>query len=254
MSNERLASSTRLSTSTRGASDTAPTPMGTFTNSTQRQLSPLVSTPPSSTPAAPPAPATAPHTPSARLRSEPSENVVVTSDRAAGDTSAAPSPWIARAPSSQASDWASPPTSEASENSTSPYMNIRRRPTRSASRPPSSRQPPNVSVYAFTTHERSAREKLNPLPIDGSATLTIDASITITNCVIASSASATFLACGVSRLAPVAVPVLTAPTVDGPRETWFSVAVFPLPVRACNGALAGGVTADADAPAHRPHR
>ena len=235
MSNERLASSTRLSTSTRGASDTAPTPMGTFTNSTQRQLSPLVSTPPSSTPAAPPAPATAPHTPSARLRSEPSENVVVTSDRAAGDTSAAPSPWIARAPSSQASDWASPPTSEASENSTSPSMNIRRRPTRSASRPPSSRQPPNVSVY-------------------GSATLTIDASITITNCVIASSASATFLACGVSRLAPVAVPVLTAPTVDGPRETWSSVAVFPLPVRACNGALAGGVTADADAPAHRPHR
>ena len=71
--------------------------MGTFTNSTHRQLSPLVRMPPSRTPAAPPAPATAPQMPSARLRSEPSAKVVVMIASAAGETIAAPSPWIARA-------------------------------------------------------------------------------------------------------------------------------------------------------------
>ena len=67
-------------------------PIGTLTNSTQRQLRPLVRMPPSSTPAAPPAPATAPQMPSARLRSEPSANVVVMIDSAAGETIAAPEP------------------------------------------------------------------------------------------------------------------------------------------------------------------
>ena len=67
-------------------------PIGTFTNSTQRQLSPLVRMPPNRTPAAPPAPATAPQMPSARLRSAPSANVVVMIDSAAGETIAAPRP------------------------------------------------------------------------------------------------------------------------------------------------------------------
>ena len=141
-----ICSSARLSASTRGAASALNRPMGTFTNSTQRQLSPLVRIPPSSTPAAPPAPATAPHTPSARLRSSPSANVVVMIDSAAGETIAAPMPCTARAAISHASDCASPPSSEASENVTSPIMNIRRRPSRSASLPPSSRKPPKVSV------------------------------------------------------------------------------------------------------------
>ena len=138
--------SRRLSTSVRGASAAAISPIGTLTNSTQRQLSPLVRTPPSSTPAAPPAPATAPQIPSARLRSAPSAKVVVMIDRAAGDTIAAPSPWTARAAISHVSDCARPPASEASEKTTRPSMNIRRRPSRSAIRPPSSRKPPKVSV------------------------------------------------------------------------------------------------------------
>ena len=58
----------------------------------QDQLSELVSAPPSSTPAAPPLPETAPQMPSARLRSWPSAKVVVRIDSAAGETSAAPSP------------------------------------------------------------------------------------------------------------------------------------------------------------------
>jgi len=49
----------------------------------------------------------------------------------------------------------------------------------------------------LTTHERSVREKSRALPIDGSATFTIEASITTTNCVIASSSRARFFPRGV---------------------------------------------------------
>ena len=54
-------------------------------------------TPPSSTPAAPPEPATAPQIPSALLRSAPSLKVVATIESAAGERIAAPRPWTARA-------------------------------------------------------------------------------------------------------------------------------------------------------------
>ena len=57
-------------------------------------------------------------------------------------------------------------------------------------RPPSSRKPPKVSVYALTTHDRLSWEKSSASPMDGSATLTIDASSTTTNCAAARSASA----------------------------------------------------------------
>jgi hypothetical protein len=75
-----------------------------------------------------------------------------------------------------------PAASDAAATTRRPAMNTRRRPSRSASRPPSSRKPPNVSTYAFTTHGRFCWEKLSPLPIEGSATLTIDASRTTMNC------------------------------------------------------------------------
>ena len=61
-------------------------------------------------------------------------------------------------------------------------MNTRRRPSRSAIRPPSSRKPPKVSTYAFTTQGRFSCEKSSPSPIDGRATLTIEASSTTMNC------------------------------------------------------------------------
>src|SRR6202012_4592234 len=86
-----------------------------------------------------------------------------------------------RATSSQAADCARPPAREAAEKTTNPTMNTRRRPSRSAARPPSSRNPPNVSVYAFTTQGRLASEKCSAVLIDGSATLTIDASSTTMN-------------------------------------------------------------------------
>ena len=102
--------------------------------------------PPSSTPAAPPAPPIAPQMPTARLRAAPSAKVVVRIDREAGAITAPPSPWIARAAISTPCESASPPTSDAAENSTSPLTNTRRRPSRSAARPPSSRKPANVTV------------------------------------------------------------------------------------------------------------
>ena len=80
--------------------------------------------------------------PSARLRSRPSRNVVVRIESAAGESIAAPSPWSERKAISDASDQASPSSSELTVKSASPATNSRRRPSRSASRPPSSRKPP----------------------------------------------------------------------------------------------------------------
>ena len=102
--------------------------------------------PPSRTPAAPPAPATAPQTPSALLRSAPSLKIVVTIESAAGEMIAAPRPCAARAAISCASVAAKPAASEATATSIRPAMKTRRRPSRSAVRPPSRRKPPKVST------------------------------------------------------------------------------------------------------------
>ena len=102
--------------------------------------------PPSSRPKAPPPAAIALQTPSAFVRSSPSAKVVVMIESAAGETSAPPRPWSARAPTSQPSDVASPLSSEAAEKIATPARNSRRRPNRSPARPPSSRKPPNTSV------------------------------------------------------------------------------------------------------------
>ena len=180
----------RLSSIRRGANSAARMPIGKLTYSTHSQPGPEVRTPPRSTPAAPPEPATPPQMPSARLRSAPSVKVFVTIESAAGDRSAAPRPWTARAAISHASLWASPPASDATANTISPAMNTRRRPSRSARRPPSRRKPPKVSTYALTTQESESCEKCSARPIEGSATLTMDASSTTTNCAVASRPSA----------------------------------------------------------------
>ena len=105
-----------------------------------------MSRPPASRPTAAPPMLIAAYTPIARLRGWPSGNVVVTSDRAVGATTAAPTPCRARAPSSHASAVANPPSSEATENRMSPAMNTRLRPRMSPARPPSSSRPPKVSA------------------------------------------------------------------------------------------------------------
>jgi hypothetical protein len=83
---------------------------------------------------------------SALLRSAPSGKVVETIERAVGVMIAAPTPWTARAVISASGDQASPQTSEARVKNSSPTMNTRLRPSRSAARPPSSSSPAKVSA------------------------------------------------------------------------------------------------------------
>ena len=91
-----------------------------------------------------PAPPTAPQTPSAFARSGPWK-VVVMIDSAAGDSIAAPRPCPARAAKKTAALVASAEASEATVNTPRPVRKTRRRPSRSAARPPSSSRLPKTS-------------------------------------------------------------------------------------------------------------
>ena len=154
------------------------------------QLSELVSAPPSSTPAAPPLPETAPQMPRARFRSRPSAKVVVRIESAAGESRAAPSPCNARNAISDPSDQARPSSREKTVKIPSPVMKSRRRPSRSAIRPPSSSRPPKKIEYAVTTHCRFSWLKCKSVLIVGSATFTIATSRTTMNCAATITASA----------------------------------------------------------------
>ena len=90
--------------------------------------------------------------PNALLRSPGSVNVVVSSDSAAGASSAPNPPWNARATASMMNDWAAPPTAEAIAKPARPTMNVHLRPNRSETLPPSSSRLPNASEYAVTIH------------------------------------------------------------------------------------------------------
>src|SRR5215471_694849 len=147
-----------------------------FTYKHQRQERYSVSTPPSSKPTAPPAPAMAPNTPNAFPRSFGSVNVTVSTDSAAGAISAPHAPWQARATASIVKLVAAPPTADAAANPVIPARNVTFRPRRSASRPPNSSRLPNASAYAVTTHCRSTVEKCSARWAEGSAMFTIVAS------------------------------------------------------------------------------
>ena len=121
-------------------------PIGMLMNRIQRQESSSVRTPPRRAPAAPPAPATALHMPIARARACGSRKVVVRIVKVAGDKIAPPRPWAARAEISIAWFWAKPPRRLARVNTVSPTRKIRRRPNRSARRPPRRRKPAKVKV------------------------------------------------------------------------------------------------------------
>ncbi len=83
--------------------------------------------------------------PNALLRSDVSVKVVVSSDRAAGASSAPKAPWNVRAAASIPNDWAAPPTAEAIANPARPAMNVHLRPNRSLILPPSSSRLPKAS-------------------------------------------------------------------------------------------------------------
>ena len=105
-----------------------------------------VSSPPAIRPTVAPLAPMAPHAPSALLRSAPSGNMFITIDSAAGRTIAAPSPCRQRIGIRNSSAVASPQPSEAAVKRARPASKMRRRPSRSAARPPSSRKPPKVSA------------------------------------------------------------------------------------------------------------
>ena len=97
-------------------------------------------------------------------------------ERTAGETIAAPRPWKPRATIRNDSEVARPHASEEAVKTTRPDMNTRRRPSRSAARPPRSRKPPKVIAYMVITHCRLSLVKFRARPIEGSATLTIETS------------------------------------------------------------------------------
>src|SRR5947207_11347133 len=88
---------------------------------------------------------------------------------------------------SKVTDGATAQSSEANVNSSSPKMNIRRRPIRSASFPAASKNAANTMLYAFSTHDRFEIEvPLNDRSMFGKAMFTIVAS---TNATVAPSAA-----------------------------------------------------------------
>ena len=108
--------------------------------------------------------------------------VVMMIESAAGAMTAPPIPCKARAATSNPWEPAIPQSSEANVKRARPAANTRRRPNRSPALPPSSRKPPKVNRYAFTTHERPASEKPSEPWMAGSATFTIVPSSTIMSC------------------------------------------------------------------------
>ena len=155
-------------------------PTGTLTKKIHSQPRYFVSTPPSSTPTAAPEPPIAPQMPSALLRSAPSSKVVVMIESAAGEMIAAPRPCNARAPISTPSDHASPQRNDATVK------------THDADE---EHAPAAEQVGCAAAEEQEAAEgdrvrgdhplevrparSASDLPIDGSATLTIETSRTV---------------------------------------------------------------------------
>ncbi len=78
----------------------------------------------------------------ARLRIGPSGNVVVSSDMPAGAVNAAAMPLTNRAAMSSPATLVRPPSNDRMANAASAARNTRRRPSRSAARPPSNSRPP----------------------------------------------------------------------------------------------------------------
>ena len=124
------------------------------------------------------------------MRSRPSANVVIRSESAAGASSAPPSPCNARKPTSEPDDQAKPLSRELAAKRASPATNMRRRPSRSASRPPSSSAPPKKMAYAVITHCSPVSEKPRSDWIEGSATFTMATSRITMNCAVTMRAKA----------------------------------------------------------------
>ncbi len=120
---------------------TSATASGAGTRKVQRQPS-SVSSPPSTSPNEKPLAPTVVKMLRARFRAGPSGNVVVMIDNAAGAVNAALAPLMKRAAISSEPSLTRPPRADATVNTLSAIKRVRRRPRRSAARPPRRRNPP----------------------------------------------------------------------------------------------------------------
>jgi hypothetical protein len=128
------------------------TPIGTFTQNTDRQPTSLTSTPPTTGPQAAASPNIPLQIPSARARSRASVNVFRTIDRDTGTSIDPPSACSMRRATSDPVFGARLHSSDPRLNPNSPRVNSRRRPNRSASDPDSSSRLARTSRYASATH------------------------------------------------------------------------------------------------------
>ena len=96
---------------------------------------------PEQAPAGTPTEDTADQMARARSRADPSARSRSAEPAPPARSAPPPSPWPARAATSTPADGARPHANDPTANTTSPAMNTRRRPTRSAARPPSNKNP-----------------------------------------------------------------------------------------------------------------
>ena len=181
----------RLSVRAARASHAAASASGALRNNTHRQPGPPVSTPPSRAPAGTPTEDTADQMARARSRADPSARSRSAEPAPPARSAPPPSPWPARAATSTPADGARPHANDPTANTTSPAMNTRRRPTRSAARPPSNKNPTKgQQIAVHDPLQAGLAEPPRSRWIDGRATLTISPSSTTRKSAAASTRSA----------------------------------------------------------------
>ncbi len=132
--------------------------IGTLIQKMECQPKPSARAPPRIGPSASDRPVIEPNTPMALARSAGSRNVVATIAIATGLSIVPPTACSARAAISQPMPGARPHSSEPSPKAARPVWKMRRRPTRSAVEPASTRKLASTRVYASTVHCRPDSE------------------------------------------------------------------------------------------------
>ncbi len=157
---------------------------GTLTQKMARQPKPSTRAPPRTGPSASDRPDTEPNTPIALARSAGSGNVLAVMAMATGLSMVPPAACTARAAISQPMPGARLHSSEPSPKAARPTWKTRRRPTRSAVAPASTRKLASTRVYASTVHCRPDSVACRSRPMAGSATFTMEMSITTTKMLV----------------------------------------------------------------------
>ena len=164
-------------------------PSGRLTKKIQCQLTDWVMRPPAIRPTTAPEEATKLKMPKAFARSTGSGKRVTIMARITAELTAPPMPWMKRAAISIGWLNERPQRSDAAVNKARPARKTRLRPTRSPTRPASRSRPPNAIRYALITQARPDWVKPRSRWMDGSATLTMVMSTTISRKPVQSTSS-----------------------------------------------------------------